>query len=448
MKRFLFIIYLLACHSAHAQFDLEHLNKSWDAAEESEFYLLFKNKNIKQSSCPFTFNKGIEAPDGLELSLAPFLEVNGLEDRCMRGIHHSNCERHENIMQMADLYLPLIEQHLKTVKLDVDLAFLPMVLSGFNSIYNESNGQAGLWALSYADAVKGGLLINSNLDERLGADPSTKTAVNLLKSYYQEFNSDYIMTIAAYVKGSRWTRSRSKEQITTDPEMAEFFCSLKICIRLYKNFERENQLRNWLEFLNKYDVVGSIDTLSIQAIIKTLDLDTEEITALNPVLVGYHLPAKYRTVPLLLPRSKTDLFNQKQDEIKQYKATVKPIVIQNTPSGNEQYYRVQSGDVLGVIAEKLNTRVSLLRSWNNLRGDRIYAGQKLVYYSSNSPKPTTLAKASPVLSTEWVSYTVKPGESLWLIAKKFKGVSADNIMEWTSIDNNIKPGQVIKIYNQ
>jgi membrane-bound lytic murein transglycosylase D len=41
---------------------------------------------------------------------------------------------------------------------------------------------------------------------------------------------------------------------------------------------------------------------------------------------------------------------------------------------------------------------------------------------------------------------VKPGESLWLIAKKFPGVSADNIMEWNEIDTDIRPGQVLKIF--
>ena len=42
-------------------------------------------------------------------------------------------------------------------------------------------------------------------------------------------------------------------------------------------------------------------------------------------------------------------------------------------------------------------------------------------------------------------YTVKDGESLYLIAKKFPGVSAQNIMDFNGIGSNIKPGMKIKI---
>ncbi|MGB1031755.1 MAG: LysM peptidoglycan-binding domain-containing protein [Flavobacteriales bacterium] len=448
MKKGLLLICCGAALLSNAQFDLNQLNKAWDTAESSEFNLLFQKQKGKTSECPFPFNKSIEAPDGLELELAPFLEIDGLENRCMQRIHHNNCERHENIMNLGDLYLPLIEQHLKKANLDADLAFLPMVLTGYNNSYNQGHGQAGLWALSYVDAAKKGLKIDSNIDERLGADPSTKAAVALLKEYHSEFNGDYLMTIAAFAKGSRWTKARTRAEITSDAEMSELFCCLKICIRLNKNFERKNQLGSWLNYLNNYDVVGSLDTLSVEAIVQVLDLNPNEFSALNPVLVGSVLPAKYRTVPLLLPKGKVDEFNSKQEEIKNYIEKKPEPVAAKVPPGNENYYTVKSGDVLGLIAEKLNVRLSQLKAWNNLRGDRIDIGQKLVYFSSDNQKPATIKKEAQVLSTEWVSYTVKPGESLWLIAKKFKGVSAENIMEWNSIDNNIQPGQVLKIYNQ
>lgn len=43
-------------------------------------------------------------------------------------------------------------------------------------------------------------------------------------------------------------------------------------------------------------------------------------------------------------------------------------------------YVVKSGDTLGAIAVKNRCSVSQLRSWNNIRGDRIYPGQKLKIY--------------------------------------------------------------------
>ena len=53
----------------------------------------------------------------------------------------------------------------------------------------------------------------------------------------------------------------------------------------------------------------------------------------------------------------------------------------------------------------------------------------------NSNKPKN------VLTT----YTVKSGDNLWIIAKKYSGVSAQNLMDFNGIDGNLTVGQKIKI---
>ena len=50
----------------------------------------------------------------------------------------------------------------------------------------------------------------------------------------------------------------------------------------------------------------------------------------------------------------------------------------NGGSSGDQYYTVQSGDCLSVIAQKYGTTVSQLQSWNGISNpDLIYAGQKI-----------------------------------------------------------------------
>ena len=122
-------------------------------------------------------------------------------------------------------------------------------------------------------------------------------------------------------------------------------------------------------------------------------------------------------------------------------------------------YKVRSGDVLGIIAQRYGVKVSSIKQWNNLYSDRINIGQELVIYVSKGKKSVT--KIYPVVEEEKEdvvdsspkpgigesqSYTVKSGESLWLIARKFPGVSAENIMEWNGISDKISPGQKLKIY--
>ena len=46
-------------------------------------------------------------------------------------------------------------------------------------------------------------------------------------------------------------------------------------------------------------------------------------------------------------------------------------------------YKVKRGDTLGAIAIRYHVRVSDLKKWNNLRGDMIREGQKLVIHSKS-----------------------------------------------------------------
>ena len=114
-------------------------------------------------------------------------------------------------------------------------------------------------------------------------------------------------------------------------------------------------------------------------------------------------------------------------------------------------YTVRSGDALSKIAEKYGVTVTQLKQWNNLSSHNIRVGQKLIVSKSAAPVSTAAASSSQKsVSTvnpdaAYTEYIVKDGESLYLIAKKFPGVSAQNIMDFNGIGSNIKPGMKIKI---
>ena len=114
-------------------------------------------------------------------------------------------------------------------------------------------------------------------------------------------------------------------------------------------------------------------------------------------------------------------------------------------------YTVRSGDALSKIAEKYGVTVTQLKQWNNLSSHNIRVGQKLIVSKSAAPVSTAAASsAQKSVSTvnpdaAYTEYIVKDGESLYLIAKKFPGVSAQNIMDFNGIGSNIKPGMKIKI---
>ena len=127
-------------------------------------------------------------------------------------------------------------------------------------------------------------------------------------------------------------------------------------------------------------------------------------------------------------------------------------------------YTVRSGDYLGKISLNTAAKLDDIQKWNQISGTTIYVGQKLNIWVpkssgyeqpvaevvNDSPKEATRAVAQ-VLSNNavsYITYEVKPGDTLWDIAKKFPGVSADNIKTWNKVDELIKAGEKLRIQTQ
>lgn len=120
-----------------------------------------------------------------------------------------------------------------------------------------------------------------------------------------------------------------------------------------------------------------------------------------------------------------------------------------------QNITVAPGDTLWNLAREYNTTVENLRALNNLTADGLRVGQALnvpgVVMETTAPQvvftaaPAPSAKPaaqSPVVITE---VTVKPGDTLYVIAKDHS-ISVDNLIEWNALDGSaLQPGQVLAV---
>jgi membrane-bound lytic murein transglycosylase D len=105
-------------------------------------------------------------------------------------------------------------------------------------------------------------------------------------------------------------------------------------------------------------------------------------------------------------------------------------------------HTVQKGETLGSLANKYKCSVTDLKEWNNLKSTSLQVGQKLRVY------PPEQAQASTVKSNgKVVYYTVKQGDTLWDIARRFDGVTVEQIKKLNNLGVNarIVPGQRLKI---
>ena len=109
-------------------------------------------------------------------------------------------------------------------------------------------------------------------------------------------------------------------------------------------------------------------------------------------------------------------------------------------STTETIHVVKKGETLGKIAQKYKCSVTDLKKWNNLKTNNIQIGQKLKVYP-----PQQASGGGQGSSGGETTYTVKSGDSLWSIAKKFN-VTVEHIKKKNNLkSNDLKVGQKLKL---
>ena len=137
--------------------------------------------------------------------------------------------------------------------------------------------------------------------------------------------------------------------------------------------------------------------------------------------------------------NKSDANFLKNNYEKLGEAVVKAIAnyagVNYTPLNMEGYYIVKNGDSLWSIASKNDTTVDNIKRLNNLTNNTLQIGQILKL--NNEEKEDNLKDKN--------IYTVKKGDSLWLIANK-NGVSVDDIKNANNLTSNtLQIGQILII---
>jgi membrane-bound lytic murein transglycosylase D len=118
-------------------------------------------------------------------------------------------------------------------------------------------------------------------------------------------------------------------------------------------------------------------------------------------------------------------------------------------AGSKVEHVVSKGESFWTISRHYKVTHRQLAAWNGMApGDPLPVGRKLVVWTdavSDSPRmsPTTTLGNT----TRKLRYTVRNGDSLYLIANRFR-VSINDIARWNNIDKNkiLRPGQKLTMY--
>ncbi len=385
------------------------------------------------------------------------------------------------------VYMPMIEQELVANELPAPLKYLPMALSGMNVQAGSSRGEAGLWMLTYPVALRYGLSVSALVDERHDDVKSTMAAVRYLKDLHARY-TDWGVTIMAFACGpANVTRAQQRAGGSTDyrtlyPHFTdgqrEVLPLLMAFIHLAAQAEELGLDPIVIMPWEMADTVRVEEPTSMATIGSILGTSMGRLKAMNPMLTTGLAPAGY---PLRLPVGQGVQYMQLADSLQHMLATLAEVVQVEVAAAKPKpvmvevektiKYRVRSGDSLGRIAEKHRVTIRQLKTWNKLKSDRINAGQMLLIHvkkrepvspsvepeqqlpdgegATNGTQNTSIVQRTspPERDTEQrgASYTVQSGDSLYRIAQRYPGVTAQLIMEANGIGTTIKPGQTLTI---
>ena len=402
----------------------------------------------------------------------------------------------EVMLGLANYYFPMIEEVLDYHDLPYELKYMAVIESALNPRAVSRVGATGMWQFMYRTGRAYGLTINSLVDERRDPLASTKAAVRYLGDLYNIYD-DWILAIAAYNCGPG-NVNKAIRRTGGKTDYWEIYYYLPRETRGYvPAFIAATYAMNYYHLYNlkprPIDIPLATDTiivhrdLHLKQISEVLQLPMKELRDLNPQYRKNIVPGKSKAYAVRVPLSQSTRFIDYQDSIFAYKDSIylnpANMVVNPTrsrytpqaPSGKTKLvYTVKSGDNLGYIAEWYHVGLSSVRYWNGIRGNTIRVGQKLAIYVTPSKakqyrkintmsfaeKQRSIGKAvstsaqaniQPQSNTpdngDYVYYKVKYGDSVWEIARKFPGVSDQDILRLNNLSSGdrIHPGQQIKI---
>ena len=114
--------------------------------------------------------------------------------------------------------------------------------------------------------------------------------------------------------------------------------------------------------------------------------------------------------------------------------------------GTRIEHQVRSGESFWSIGRNYGVGIRQLAAWNGMAPrDTLSIGQKLVLWTNGA----TAASSRPAANgrTRKLRYTVRSGDSLYLIANRFR-ITISDLVRWNSIDKNniLRPGQTLTMY--
>ena len=393
------------------------------------------------------------------------------------------------MVERSSLYMHHIVGELEKRGMPMELALLPMVESAYNPMAYSRAKASGLWQFIPATGKRYKLDQNWWKDDRRDIVASTTAALDYLQSIY-EMQGDWHLALASYNWGENAVAraiAKNKAQglptdylsLTMPVETRNYVPKLQALKNIFSNPALVAELE-LLKIPNRpfFATVTQTANIDVTVAAKLAGMSLHDLVALNP---AHNRPVIMSETPLIIPTDKVDTFLN----------NLKARENSKLPLCSWQTYTLRPGDKLEKIAQRFGMTLASLKTANGIKGRaKVHPGTILLVAGKNggtSVDMATLAEqarppeadrapavrkgatltvaarrgdisagekkaAAPRLAAGQgkkppaiTHYTVRRGDTLASIAKRFK-VGADDLLRWNRLSPNaLTPGKTLTI---
>ncbi len=359
-------------------------------------------------------------------------------------------------------YMEFIKTELKKEGMPEELAWLPLIESGFTPHALSGARALGLWQFIPSTGYKFGLSRNDFVDERLDPEKSTRAAIAYLKKLHGIFG-DWLTALAAYNCGEGRVLStiRNRQVHYLDNfwdlykrlprETARYVPRFLATLHMIRNPRQYGLDQIVRETPPEFDIVPVKKQTTLNHIARATGINAKTLRRLNPELRREFLPPeKY---DLRVPCGKAPAVTAALSRIPE-------ITLPPTPAYKIAYHRVKRGDTLSTIASRYGVKAKSIMRANRMhkkhfivagnilkipvRADSRAAGA-IASSSRRTSRGKSVGAARRPVRVSWAVHTVARGDSLWNIARKYD-TSTRAIQRLNGLKNaRLSIGQRLKI---
>lgn len=341
----------------------------------------------------------------------------------------------EQAYNRSGRYIDMVRGKMQKAGLPEELSWMPMIESWFKVTAYSRARALGLWQFISSTGARFGLKKDRWIDERMDFEKATDAAIKYLDELHAMFG-DWTTALAAYNCGEfrvqRVIRSQRLEYMDNfwdlylmlPRETSRFVPRFIATLLIVQNPEKYGFSLPQPEPPLSYDTVRINRPVKLTSLSSSLGLNAEALILLNPELRNKSTPDN--EYPLRVPVGYGDKALASLDSVSRYVP----------PEATYTNHYVRRGETVSVIARRYGTSVSAIARANRLgRNYLIRVGQRLRIPGRGSSF-TSYQPRSLIKEGEKLVYSVKKGDSLYIIAKSFN-TTVQEIKKQNNLQSNL-----------